>query len=201
MPSLTTLAEYHPQFALAIAMGVPKRPNMRTVQAQFANSSVPQNKPASFDQGFQGPGFVSTYSVFTGFHHSIDPTNAFGGNVLKTLSDEMQSWVSGITMTMTVRSDGSDYTPIPFDTPLQLVPRVLNPTAGMWSMDNPDNVKIVFTLQAAPPASPLTVWGVFSFLVLGEGARPFICMDPGEARAELRKLGIGCGSCGCGRAP
>lgn len=192
MPSMETLVAFHPNFALAIALGVKVRPTLRTLQAQFPDTSVPQLKPASFDDTFKGPGFVSTYSIFTGFDHTIDPTNAFDGNVLKTVSDEFQSKVSGITFTLFVKGD-TDYTPIPFDTPLQLVSKILNPTAGMWSMDATDNVKAQFTLQSSPAGDgPITVWAVFSFLQLGEGARPIMCLPVAEARAQLRALGFGC---------
>ena len=88
----------------------------------------------------------------------------------------------------------TDYTPIPFDTPLQLVSRVLNPTAGMWSMDATDNVKAQFTLQAEPPDAPLTVWATFNFLQLGEGAREIMCLKRDIVRSKLQELGIlGCG--------
>jgi hypothetical protein len=184
-PSFATLALYHPQFALAIANGVPKRPNNRTLTFTFSSTAVPQNpQPASFDE------FISSYSVFAGFDYTIDPTSAFSGNVLKTLSDTMQKQVSGFSMQLTVRANGSDYSPIPADTMLQLVPSILNPTAGMWSMNNPDNVKAQLTMQSSPPAAPLTVQCVFSFIVLGDGGQRYLCMSEEAARDALCKMNV-----------
>lgn len=183
-PPLSTIAAYHPQFALAIANGCRARPNMRTVSAKFSAVSVGQTLPAPFDTQMGGP------AIFCGAAVSIDPTGAFAGNPLKSMSDTFQAMTSGILFNMTVRSDGEDYSPIPAsaETPLQLVPGVLNPTAGMWTFDMPDQLDANFTVAAAQPAAPFTVWVAFSFIVLKRAdANPFLCMTAQKARQKLRE--------------
>lgn len=184
-----TLARFHPQFALAIDDGVPCRPNIRGLSADFdTTAQIGSFEPASFSE------IISSYSVFAGVDITIDPTGLLPGNPLKYLSDVSQALESGITFTLTVRGRGDDYTPIVDETPLQSVPQVLAAAVGIWNMDNPDNVKARFTLAAFPLGSssvgaPFTVWMTFSFLVLGaEGAR-YMCMCAKDARDELRRRG------------
>lgn len=190
VPQLETIAAYHPQFALAILNGIKARPNLRTIQAVFSSFALNTPVEESFDQQITG------YSIFTGCEISLDPTNAFNGNILKGLSDTTTALASGIVVNLLVRAaEDHDYMPIPENTPLQLVPVVLARSAGIWAMNNPDNVKLRFTLTSTPIGDgPLTAWVVFSFLVLGEGAQPYLCIPYDKARAELRKLGYG-GSC------
>jgi len=143
-----------------------------------------QTLPTSFDQQ------ITAYSVFSGCDVSLDPTNAFAGNPLKSLSDTFQAMTSGITMQMLVRSKNEgDYSPIPTDTPLQMVPPILRKAAGIWFMESPDNAKVQFTLVSVPPggaqAAPITVWVTLAFLVLGYGAENFTKLRPMEARAQL----------------
>jgi hypothetical protein len=188
------LALWHPRFALAILEGVPARPNLRTVQAVFSSFALNQPMEASFDQEITG------YSIFSGVDITLDPTSAFPGNILKGLSDVTQTMNTGITTDLMVRSRGDhDYSPIPVQTPLELVPSVLARSAGVWAMDNPDNVKMRFTLIETPPGDgPLTVWVQFSFLVLADVNErdAFQCMPFHQARKLLRdRYGIGC-SCG-----
>ena len=189
VPSMDLLADYHPQFALAIDSGVKPRPNLRTVQTVFSSLSLNQPLEASFDQQITG------YSVFTGFDYTIDPTNAFTGNILKGLSDYTQGLVSGMTTELLVRSrDSQDYNPIPVQTPIQLVARVLNGSVGTWAMNNPDNIKLRTMLTSAPTGTsgPVTLWCVFAFMVLEAGAEPYLCMKGSDARAELRRRGYRC---------
>ncbi len=176
-----TLAVYHPQVALAVLEGVPLRPNLRTLQVTFPNLAAGEQEPASFDQQ------ISRYSIFAGVSVTIDPTNAFVGSALKTMSDFFQAKVSGITMNMAIRSRGSDYAPVIDDIPLQMLEATLNPAAGTWHFDNPDNPKALFTIQTPPTDAPFTVWVNFNLLVLGKQERgpEFLCMDRGEAQAKL----------------
>jgi hypothetical protein len=200
-PLFDTIARWHPQFALAVLEGVPVHPNNRTLQATFSSSAVPQNKPASFDQQFGGPGFVSQYSIFTSFKHTLDPASGptFAGQILQTTSDKMQEQITGITMTMQVKGEDGDYVPIPFATPVQSVSGILSPSAGIWKMDNAANVNALFTLMKAPAGGPpITVWCMFSFFVLAgsAGARNWLCKPRKEAYRILRdEYGIGC-TCG-----
>lgn len=197
-PSFDVIAVYHPQFALAVLAGIQVRPNLRTVQCVFSNFALNQPVEESFDQQITG------YSIFSGFDYTLDPTNAFAGNILKGLSDTTQAMVSGITCELMVRSrDEHDYLPIPVQTPLQMMPSVLSRAAGIWAMNSPDNIKQRFTLISTPPGDgPLTVWCVYSFLVLGEGAQQFLCMSTDRARDELRKRGYGPGAlCSPGGGP
>jgi hypothetical protein len=175
----STLAAYHPQFALAILHGVPIRPNLRTLQATFPNLAAGESEPASFDQQ------ISRYSVFAGCAVTIDPTNAFVGSSLKTMSDFFQAKVSGITMNLVIRSRGSDYAPVIDDIPLQLLESTLNPGAGTWKFDNPDNPKAQFTIQTPPTDAPFTVWVTFNLLVLGDGNEEFLCLDRAVAQERL----------------
>lgn len=175
-----TLAAYHPGFALAILRGVSVRPNLRVMQWAFNNQSIGQPVNAAFDQQITG------YSVFAGFDLTIDPTGAFPQNLFKTLSDGMQTLTTGITMQLLMRTKGNlDYSPIPTDCPLQLVPGVLSRSAGIWHLDNPDEAKGQLTLIAPPPAPVFTVWGVFSYLVLGPEGEKYVRMDPLKARAAV----------------
>jgi hypothetical protein len=177
--SFSTLATYHPQFALAVLQGVALRPNLRTLQATFPNLAAGEAVPASFDQQ------ISRYSVFAGCAVTIDPTNAFGGSSLKSMSDYFQAKVSGITLNLVIRSKGSDYAPIIDDIPLQLLEATLNPGAGTWKFDNPDNTKAQFTLQTPPTDSPFTVWVTFNLLVLGDGSQDYLCLDREIAQQKL----------------
>jgi hypothetical protein len=194
VPSFTTIAAYHPQAALAIASGVPVRPSIRPLSVTFDSTAfVGQQKPASFAE------IISSYSIFAGADITIDPSNAFEGNVLKYVNDQAQMEAeTGITMTLEVRGLGSDYNPVPEPTPLQSVGRLFSAAVGIWTLDNPDNVKALFTLNTPPNAAPestafpITVWFNFGFLVLGEGAGNFMCMAPADARKMLREqFGIG----------
>jgi hypothetical protein len=185
VPTVEELAPYHPQFALAMAMGVQARPNARPLSVSFASDAVPQKfLNASFSE------VIGSYSVFLGVHVTIDPTNAFIGNVLKTLSDDKQTNTSGVTATVQIKGFGGDYSPVPEETPLQSIAEVLNPWAGAWALRNPENVKVRFTLQSAPPALPVTVWMVWGFAVLAEGGEQYLILDRATALAQLKQMGI-----------
>lgn len=182
--SFDTLCAFHPAFALAILNGVAVRPNLRTIQVVFSSTATGQVLPASFDQQ------ITAYSVFSGCDVSLDPTSAFAGNPLKSMSDTFQAMTSGITMQMLVRSKNEgDYSPIPTDTPLQMVPSILRKAAGIWFMESPDNVKAQFTLASVPPggaqAVPITVWVTLAFLVLGYNSENYLRLRPLDARAQL----------------
>jgi hypothetical protein len=189
-PSIRTVAGYHPQFALAAYEGIPVRPDLRPLSVEFTSAAtIGQVLPASFAE------IISSYSVFGGAVLTIDPTSAFPGNILKGLSDTTQARVTGITFTLLVRGNGDDYSPVPEETPLQSVEELLNASAGIWSMDNPDNVKARFTLAALtqPTALPFTAWLTMGFLVLGSEGQRFMCLDACEARARLKdKHGVVC---------
>jgi len=188
-PPMETIAAYHPYFALAALEGVPVRPNLRTVQAVFGAFNLNQPVEESFDQQITG------LSLFTGASYSLDPITAFVGNLFQYVSAEAEQAVTGITCDILVQARGeTNYAPIPTQTPLQLVPQVLGGAAGVWAMDLPDNVKVRFTLTAAPAgAPPLTVWLVFAFLVLGSCRErdTIMCMDRRKVREELARQGYG----------
>lgn len=194
LPPLEVVAKYFPNFALAMYEGVELRPNLRTLQANFSTTTVNTRLDASFDEQ------VSSFSLFGGAAIVIDPTSFIPGNPLKTTSDANQAIVSGIVMRMTVRGRGDDYSPVPTDTPLVLIPRVLNPTVGLWSWDNPDNVKATFTINGFVPAAPFTVWVVFSFYQLASDGLRFMAMPRHCAREELYKRGVLC-PCPAGPIP
>lgn len=185
-PDFRVLATYHPQAALAVACGVPLRPNVRNLAVTFASSSaVGTRLPVSFSE------VIGTYSIFAGADVTIDPTNAFPGNPLKYLNDLFMALVSGITFTLECRGS-EDYTPMPDEVPLQSVARILSGAAGIWTMDTPDNVKATFALTALPNAAtgttgfPITVWVNFMFLSLGSPGRPYLALDAPTARKQLR---------------
>lgn len=186
-PSFDVLVAWHPQFALAVLEGVEVRPNLRTVEAVFSSFALNTPLQEAFDTQITG------YSIFSGCDITLDPTNAFQGNLFKGLNDVTQGLVTGITSRLMVLSRGEhNYFPIPSQTPLQMVPQVLSRAAGIWHLNSPDNVKMDFTLIATPPGEgPLTVWATFSFLVLGEGGEQFLCLSPRQARAQLRAMGYG----------
>jgi hypothetical protein len=186
LPPLEVVARYFPNFALALFRGVELRPNLRTLQANFSTTAVNTRLDASFDE------FVSSFSLFGGVASIVDPTNAFNGNPLKTQSDAAQAIVSGITLRFTVRGRGDDYSPVPTDTPLILIPKVLNPTVGLWAWDNPDNVKAIYTINGFVPAAPFTVWTTFAFYQLASDGLRFMSMPRHCAREELYKLGVLC---------
>jgi hypothetical protein len=186
VPSLATLADYHPQFALAVLAGVPVRPNLRPLSQQLQNSQLGQPQPASFDQ------VIGQYSIFSSCQVSIDPTNNLDGNPLKYLSDAAQALVTGVTVTMMVDSrSGINYTPIPDETPLQVLPAALSASAGIWRMVNPENLKVKFTVAAAAQSSPFTVWLNFTFLMLAAEGEQFLCVPTDEARRRLCSMGCG----------
>lgn len=183
------LVRFHPQFALAIASGAKVRPNVRILSVQFpGDSSVGNVLPASFSSP------ITAYSVFAGCAETIDPTNQFGGNPIKYLNDAAMAQVTGVTFTLMARTKGDDYTPIPDETPLQLVPQLLSAAAGIWYLDEPaDNVKATFTLAASPNQSmPFTCWLGLVFLVLSNDAASYLCKSAPEALAELARRGALC---------
>ena len=183
--SWETLCSFHPAFALAILNGISVRPSNRVMQAQFSSVTAGQQKPAALDA------IITTYSVFAGADITIDPTNAFAGNPLAAQSAFFQTWgQTGILFSLQARTQGdNDYNPIPTDVPLQMVPAILNKTAGAWHFVNPDNLKAQFTLASTPPggsdAVPFTCWVTFSFLVLGPGGENYLAIAPAKARAML----------------
>jgi hypothetical protein len=185
VPSLVTIAQYHPQFALAIAKGVRVRPNLRPLSVEIQNSQLGQPVRASFQE------IISQYSVFAGIKVTIDPTNNLTGNPLKYLSDAAQPLTSQITLTLLVKSnDGTDYAPVPDDTPLQGLQDAFAPSIGIWAMVNPENVKARFVLQSVAEGDNFTVWVIFTFLVLAADGSIYLSMTPDAARAELVKMGI-----------
>jgi hypothetical protein len=197
VPNLETIAQYHPQFALAILAGVPCRPDIRSLSVDFDSSAAIGNyEPASFSE------IISSYSIFGGSDITIDPTSAFAGNPLKYLNDVGQALVSGITVTLLVKGRGADYSPVADETPLQSAPRLLSASVGVWNLDNPDNVKARFTLQSFPngsagPSFPFTIWWNFAFWVLAAEGAHYMCLDPREARRRLRdEWGLCIGRCG-----
>jgi len=181
-----TLVQYHPQVALAIRRGAKLRPNNRILQVKFSNTAAGQYQDASFDEQ------ISVYSIFDGFAHTLDPTNAFPGSTLKYLSDTMQAQTTGITFTLVVRGGGDDYTPIPTPMPLQMVERVLDPSVGTWAMWNAANVFARFTILTPPIASPLTVWAVLGFQQLSSDGARWLCLSADDAYHELTRLGVCC---------
>jgi hypothetical protein len=189
-PSLAKIAEYHPAFALAAFEGIGVRVDMRPLSVEFTTqAAIGQVLPASFAE------IISSYSVFVGADLTLDPTSAFPGNVLKNLSDVTQARVTGITFTLLVRANGDDYAPVPEETPLQSVVRLLNAGAGVWALDNPDNVKARFTLASLqqPTALPFTAWLTLCFYVLGPEGQKYLCMDADTARKVLRdKYNVTC---------
>lgn len=189
--TLAALAEWHPQFALAAADGVPCRPNNRTLQAVFSSVAVGQFIDANFQEQ------ISIYSIFTGFEYTIDPSNAFAGSSQKGQSDFFSEQVSGLTFSLAVRGGGDEYLPIRDQTPLQLCRRILNPSVGVWAMWNAQNVFGRFTIASPPAGETITAWAAFGFLVMGsEGAR-YLCISRCEARKQLRERhGILCGCSG-----
>lgn len=185
IPALPVIARWHPQFALAAAMGVAVRPNARPLSVQFPSSAIAQN---FLNASFSEP--IASYSVFCGVDVTLDPTNAFAGNVLKTLSDAAQAETTGVTATVQVKGRSGDYSPVPEETPLQSIPDVLNPWAGAWALQNPENIRVRFTLQAVPPALPLTIWTVWGFAVLAEQGEQYLTLTAETARAKLKELGV-----------
>lgn len=186
LPPLEVIAKYFPNFALALYHGVELRPNLRTLQANFSTTTVNTRLDASFDEQ------VSSFSLFGGAGLIIDPTSNINGNPLKTTSDTNQANVSGIVCRFTVRGRGDDYSPVPTDTPLTLIPKILNPTVGLWAWDNPDNVKATFTINGFVPAAPFTVWLVFGFYQLASDGLKYMSMPRQCARDELIKCGVLC---------
>lgn len=191
--TLAALAQYHPQFALAAADGVPCRPNNRTLQAKFSNTAQGQFVDANFQEQ------ISIYSIFTGFEYTIDPSNAFAGSSQKGQSDFFSEQVSGLTFSLAVRGGGDEYFPIRDQTPLQLCRRILNPSIGVWAMWNGQNVFGRFQIETPPVGETITAWAAFGFLVMGSQGASYLCRSRAEAIRELRdRHGIPC--CG-GAAP
>lgn len=179
-PSLLTLATYHPQVALAVAMGIPLRPNIRPLSIELQNSQQGQAQRTSFSE------VMSQYSIFAGVHVTVDPTNDEEGNAVKYLNDAAQALVTGVTCNLLVKGAGGvDYSPIPDETPVQSVPVLFAPSIYVWRMVNPENVKAEFTLQTQVNASPFTLWLNFVFLVLASEGDTYTNVDPETARRQL----------------
>lgn len=186
IPSLETLAQYHPQVALAVWNGFQLRPNLRPLSIQLQNSQLGNPQAASFSE------VMSVYSIFASMSVTIDPTSNLVGNPLKYISDATQPQTSGITASMLIKSnDGVDWSAIPDETPLQSLPSALAASSGMWAMKNPENVKFNFTLQSPfQGPGPITVWTVWTFLMLQSGGEQFMGMRTADARAQLVALGL-----------
>lgn len=186
IPSLETLASYHPQVALAVWNGFALRPNLRPVSVQLQNSQIGNPQPVSFTE------VMSVYSIFSSVSVTIDPTGNLDGNPLKYISDATEPATSGITVNMLIKSsDGVDWSPIPDDTPLQSMPYAFAGSSGLWAMKNPENIKLAFTLQSAFQGDgPITVWTVWTFLMLQSGGQQFMQMTTADARTQLMALGV-----------
>lgn len=186
IPSLRTLAEYHPQVALAVWSGLALRPNLRPLSVQLQKSQLGNPQPVSFSE------VMSVYSIFGSVSVTIDPTSNLEGNPLKYLSDAVEPATSGVTVNLLIKSsDGVDWSPIPDDTPLQSLPIAFAPSSGLWAMKNPENLKLAFTLQSAfQGPGPITVWTVWTFFMLQSGGEQFMRMTTPAARAQLVSLGL-----------
>lgn len=186
IPSLETLAQYHPQVALAVWNGFALRPNLRPVSVQLQNSQLNKPQPASFSE------VMSVYSIFSSVAVTIDPTNNLSGNPLKYISDATEPATTGITASMLVQSSsGINWSPIPDETPLQALPYAFAGSSGLWSMTNPENIKISFTLQTPfQGPGPITVWTVWTFLMLQSGGEQYMALKTPDARAQLIALGL-----------
>jgi len=179
-PSLRMLAEYHPQVALAVAMGANLRPNLRPLSVQLTNAQVGQPQTVSFAE------VISQYSIFAGVDVTVDPTNNEPGNPVKPIADAAQALVTGVTLTLLVKgAGGTDYTPIPEETPVQSLPDLLAPHIGVWRMVNPENVKARFILQSPADGTPQTLWLVFGFYVPSSDADVYLSQAPDDARKKL----------------
>jgi hypothetical protein len=186
IPSLETLASYHPQVALAVWNGFSLRPNLRPVSVQLQNSQLRNPQPISFSE------VMSVYSIFSSVSVTIDPTGNLNGNPIKYISDMDQPDTSGITVNMLIKSnDGVDWAPIPDETPLQSMAAAFAGSSGLWAMKNPENIKLFFTLQSAfQGPGPITVWTVWTFLMLQSGGEQYMAMKTADARAALVNLGV-----------
>ena len=186
IPSLVTLAEHHPQVALAKWAGFALRPNLRAVSVQLQNSQLGNPQPVSFSEP------MSVYSIFSSVNVTIDPTNNLNGNPFKYVSDATQPATSGITCSMLVQSSsGINWSPVPDEVPLQMLPLAFAGSSGLWSMNNPENIKLSFTLQSPFQGSgPITVWTVWTFLMLQSGGEQFLRMTTQAAQAQLIALGL-----------
>jgi hypothetical protein len=190
LPSLAVISQYHPRFALAAAEGVQIRPDVRELSVQFPSlAAIGQRSPQSFDQP------ISKESLFCGCELTVDPTTAFAGNILKGLNDTTMAMVSAVTFSMTSTGRSGNYTPIFDDVPLQTIPSLLKPFAGIWKFQGPsDNVKADFILQSAPNGGvPFTAWLLMSFAVLEGPCHEWDAMPIAEVRKRLRDVhGICC---------
>lgn len=186
IPSLETLAQYHPQVALAVWNGFALRPNLRALSVQLQNSQIGNPQPVSFSE------VMSVYSIFSSVAVTIDPTSNLEGNPLKYISDATEPATSGVTVNLLIKSsDGVDWSPIPDDTPLQSLPYAFAGSSGLWAMKNPENLKLAFTLQSAfQGPGPITVWTVWTFLMLQSGGQQYLNMKTADARAALIGLGL-----------
>ena len=189
------LCALHPRFALAVLCDRPPVVVGRSIQIAFTSNATQQ---APIPKSFSSP--MATYSIFAGCDIVVDPTGAFqptqqapAPNPLKSISDFFQGLVSGVTVQVQVDSkDAQKFSPISDYTPLELVPNALNRGAGVWKLDNPENVKVLAKLVGSPPSGNFTVWFLFSFLqVLAAG--DILGMKNQEARACLKKMGYGGG--------
>lgn len=179
-PSLRQLAEYHPQVALAVAQGCALRPNIRPLSVQLTNAQVGQPQTVSFAE------VISQYSIFAGLDVTVDPTNNEPGNPVKPIADASQALVTGVTLTLLIKgAGGTDYSPIPEETPVQSLPALFAPHIGVWRMRNPENLKGRFILQAPADGTPQTLWLNFSFYVPSSDADIYMDRTPEQARKEL----------------
>lgn len=180
MPGLLDLAFRHPQLALCIAKDVGMRPSLRPLAVELQNAQIGQPQPTSFAEP------ISQYSVFTGLSVTVDPTNDAPGNPMKYINDAAQSLVTGVTFDMTVQSrSGDNYSPVPEEVPVQVLPAAFSAAAWTWRMLRPENVKARFTVQSALNASPFTIWVVFTFMVVATEGDVYLNMTGDRARAEL----------------
>jgi hypothetical protein len=193
LPSLARIAEYHPRFALAVAEGASVQIDVRILSANFpSTASVGTPIPASYSEP------ITRYSILAGCEVTVDPTTSFSGNPLKGLNDATMALVTATTFTLLATQPRGQFQPVFDETPLQLIPSLFKPFAGVWAIQGPSgNVKARFTLQSTPNGGvPFTAWLGMSYMVL-EGN----CIDRDQPIAEVRKAlrevhGICCGSAG-----
>jgi len=192
LPPLSVIAQYHPQWALAAAEGVAVRPSVRPLSVQFSSTAnVGTQEEASYDTP------ITLQALFTGAELTVDPTTAFAQNILKGLNDATLEKVSGVTVTILSTDATGNFTPVFDETPLQSVPRLLQPFCGIWKVAGPAaNLKATFTLNSIPNGGvPFTAWLNMSFAELEGPCAEYFGCSRAVARKRLREdHGICCAS-------
>jgi hypothetical protein len=184
--SIYELAQYSPQLALARALGVPLAPYHLNIRTSFLDSTTLTTNPVTFENGNTS---IVQPSICDQIVYSMTATNAFSGDVFKTLSDWFYQTVSGIQAMMWVEGQPK-YTVAPFYTPINaLLSSLAEGWPLGWVLNYNQTVSMQFQQTVPVPFPPVNIIVTFR-LWQPIGTDDFQMMTAYDARKRLSDMGL-----------